>query len=64
MSSNEFQHKFNQLFEENMSTKPDPTRNEWFMSQNPSFEIQEQVNTKNMGEVLENIKQKNQGNFD
>lgn len=56
MSSNEFQHKFNQLFEENMSTKPDPTRNEWFMSQNPSFEIQEQVNTKNMGQVFEKVK--------
>jgi hypothetical protein len=56
MGTNEFQHKFNQLFEANMSTKPDSTRNEWFMSQNPSFQIQEQVNTKNMGQVFEKVK--------
>jgi len=56
MSSREFQDKFNKLFEDNMSSKPDPSRNEWFQSQNPSFEIEEQVNTKNMGQVFEKVK--------
>jgi hypothetical protein len=56
MTSNEFQHKFNQLFEENMSTKPDPTRNEWFTKDDATFKIDETVTKNNMGQVFEKVK--------
>jgi hypothetical protein len=55
-----FQDKFNQLFENNMAKKPDPTKNEWFQSDEPSYEIERNVNASNMADALERIKQKNQ----
>ncbi len=61
MGEKGFQDKFNELFEKNMAKKPDPERNAWFKTDEPAYQIDAQVNTKNMGEVLENIKQKNQG---
>jgi hypothetical protein len=61
MGEKGFQDKFNELFEKNMAKKPDPERNAWFKNDEPAYQIDAQVNTKNMGEVLENIKQKNQG---
>jgi hypothetical protein len=61
MGEKGFQTKFNELFEQNMSKKPDPERNAWFKNDEPAYQIDPNVNTKNMGEVLENIKQKNQG---
>jgi hypothetical protein len=61
MGEKGFQDKFNELFEQNMAKKPDPERNAWFKTDEPAYQIDANVNTKNMGEVLENIKQKNQG---
>jgi hypothetical protein len=61
MGEKGFQDKFNELFEKNMAKKPDPERNAWFKTDEPAYQIDAHVNTKNMGEVLENIKQKNQG---
>jgi hypothetical protein len=61
MSAGDFQQKFNDLFEQNMSDKPGPNKNEWFSNHAPTFQIDENVSTKNMGEVLETVKQKNQG---
>jgi hypothetical protein len=61
MGEKGFQEKFNELFEKNMAKTPDPERNAWFKNDEPAYQIDAQVNTKNMGEVLENIKQKNQG---
>jgi hypothetical protein len=61
MGEKGFQDKFNELFEKNMAKKPDPERNAWFKNDEPAYQIDAHVNTKNMGEVLENIKQKNQG---
>ena len=57
MSSGVFQEKFNQLFEENMTNKPDPNKNQWFTNTDSSYEIKEQVNSKNMKQVFDNIKQ-------
>lgn len=57
MSKTTFQSKFNQMFEENSNNKPDPTRNDWFTNQNNQYEINDKVNTKNMGHALEKIKQ-------
>jgi len=56
MASKEFQNKFNKLFEENMSTKPDPTRNEWFTKDDATFQIDENVTKNNMGQVFEKVK--------
>ena len=61
MGERGFQQKFNELFEQNMAKKPDQERNAWFKNDEPTYEINPNINTKNMGEVLENIKQKNQG---
>jgi len=59
MKPKDFQDNFNKLFEENMTTKPDPNRNEWFKKEEPIYNIDTQVSTKNMGQVFENIKQNN-----
>jgi len=61
MSSEVFQSKFNQLFEENMSKKPDSRKNEWFVSENNAHQMEETVNAKNMGQVFERIKEKQAG---
>lgn len=58
MAPQDFHAKFNKLFEENMYTKPDSSRNEWFSKDEPQFKSDEQINTKNMGQVFENMKSK------
>jgi hypothetical protein len=59
MKPETFQKKFNQLFDENMSTKPDTTRNEWFSKEEPVYTISETVSSKNIGQVFDSIKQTN-----
>jgi len=59
--NNEFQKKFNQLFEENMTSKPHPKKNEWFSKDEPIFNIDEKVNSKNIGQVFEKMKETNSG---
>ena len=61
MGERGFQDKFNELFEKNMAKKPDEERNAWFKNDEPTYEINPHVSASNMGQVLENIKQKNQG---
>ena len=56
MSPNDFQHKFNQLFEANMTNKP-ANKNEWFSKEEPVFSVQEKVSTKDMGRVFDSLKQ-------
>ena len=57
LGSNVFQEKFNQLFEENMTNKPDPSKNQWFTNTDNNYEVKEEVNSKNMKQVFDNIKQ-------
>jgi hypothetical protein len=61
MSTNDFQRKFNELFEENMAHKPDPTRNQWFTSETNEFEVPKNVSAKNMGQAFERFKEENAG---
>jgi hypothetical protein len=61
MKKSEFQNKFNEMFEKNMKTAPDPKRNEWFKKEDPIFDINEKVSTQNMGQVFDNIKQRSMG---
>ena len=57
MSKKEFHVKFNELFEKNMTSKPNSEKNNWFCKIEPQFEIKEPITSKNMGNVIENIKQ-------
>jgi hypothetical protein len=56
MKVSDFQNKFNKLFDENMKNKPDPRKNEWFTSEKNEYEVNETVNSKNMGDVFNRIK--------
>ena len=53
-----FHKKFNDLFEENMREKPDPTKNEWFTNENAIFETSHVKSVSQMNETLEKIKEK------
>ena len=58
MNPNEFNEKFNQLFDANMVQKQ-KTNNEWFSKEDPLYNMDKNVSVKNMGQVLDTIKQKN-----
>lgn len=57
MSKQDFQSKFNKLFDDNMANKPDITKNEWFTNNEPIYKMDKNVNTKNMGQILEKVKE-------
>ena len=63
--TNQFQQRFNELFEQNMAEKPDPSRNEWFRSESASsiYETQGAVSASNINSSFESIKsrQREQG---
>lgn len=62
MGEKSFQNKFNQLFEENMSQKPDSSRNDWFVQEKANFEVPtEGVSSKNMDQAFHTIKQQSSG---
>jgi len=58
--TNKFSKAFNELFEKNMIRHIDETRNEWFKTENPSFETPTNVNPGNMRQVFDNMKQQQQ----
>ena len=59
MSRDDFQRKFNQLFDDNMASKPDAARNEWFTNHEPVHTVDDAgaINPKNMGAVFDRIKE-------
>jgi hypothetical protein len=59
----DFQDKFNQLFESNnMGSRPDASRNEWFTQDRANFQIPEgKPSSNNMGEAFNQIKQQANG---
>ena len=61
MSKTEFQDKFNHLFEKNMMKKVDNSKNEWFHNDESYFSTDVKVNSSNMGEVFNTIKDKQSG---
>jgi len=61
ISPEDFQKRFNKLFEENMYEKPNAQKNEWFSKEDPIYVVDETVNNKNMGVVLDKIKEKQNG---
>jgi hypothetical protein len=61
LNKEEFQDKFNKLFETNMVKKTNNTRNEWFSKDEPIYENSDDVNSKNMGQIFDKIKDKQSG---
>jgi hypothetical protein len=62
MSPNEFNSKFNKLFDDNMSSKPNSARNEWFTKDEPSYHVEGDVNKQNMGIMFEKMKEQQNTN--
>ena len=56
MEAQEFQSKFNQLFEDNMSRKVDESRNAWFKSDDANVKVDGTVTKQNMNEMFEQVK--------
>lgn len=56
MEAQEFQSKFNQLFEDNMSRKIDESRNSWFKSDDSNVKVDGTVTKQNMNEMFEQVK--------
>jgi len=59
MNPQDFQNKFNELFENNMAKKPETSKNEWFSKDEAVYKTVEQVSAKNMGQIFETMKQQN-----
>lgn len=56
MKKSEFNTQFNTMFEQNMSVKPDPMRNEWFKKDEPLYDKMENMS---IDSAFDAIKQKN-----
>lgn len=61
LTPRDFQHRFNKLFEDNMYEKPDAEKNRWFSSEDPVYVVKDNVNNKNMGSVMETLKETQNG---
>ena len=63
MKSQNFQEKFNELFEANqMGSKPDQSRNEWFVQEKSAFDIpQEKMSKQAMNDNFQRIKDQSNG---
>ena len=60
MKNKTFQNKFNQLFEENMSHKPDENKNAWFRDEKSDYDLP-QNGSNNIDTAFQQIKEKNHG---
>lgn len=56
MNTRDFHNKFNQLFEENMVSNIDTTKNDWFTNEDNHINVDEKVTSGNMGVVLDNVR--------
>jgi hypothetical protein len=59
LNAEDFNKKFNELYDKNMSKKIDTTRNQWFQENGPLYEINEPINKVNMNTKFENLKKQN-----
>lgn len=58
MSTDDFHHRFNTLFEQNnMGKRVDPKQNEWFTQETPHYNLPASVSVNNLGQTIETIKQ-------
>lgn len=58
VAGKEFQSRFNQAFEQNITKKHDPSLHEWFKQDTKDEFTGRGINVKNMGEALESLKEK------
>lgn len=59
MKSEEFNSKFNEIFDKNMAkSPPDPSRNAWFQQENALYDVPTKVSHQNMGNALKDIREK------
>ena len=58
MDKQEFQSKFNRLFEENMQTTTDNKKNEWFTKDEPIYEVPHTNSAAGIGQAIDQIKRK------
>ena len=63
MKSDNFQEKFNELFEANqMGVRPNTERNEWFQQENSAYDVpQEKMSKQAMNDNFQRIKDQNNG---
>ena len=63
MKSDNFQEKFNELFEANqMGVRPNTERNEWFQQENSAYDVpQEKMSKQAMNDNFQRIKKQNNG---
>ena len=59
-NTDKFQKRFNELFEQNMAEKPDPTKNEWFRNESASslYDTAGPVSVSNLHSSFDSIKSK------
>jgi len=61
MDKTEFNKTFNTLFDTNMVNKPNTERNNWFTSEDATYKNDEQVNSQNMGQLFDKVKDTQRG---
>jgi len=59
IGAEQFQNKFNRLFEENMSKKVDENQNAWFKNNDPMYSTDSVQNASGIGQAIDQIKEKN-----
>lgn len=61
INKEDFNDKFNNLFDKNMVSNIDTEKNKWFSEDNNIFNTKDQVNSNNMGQVFDQMKNQQQG---
>jgi len=56
MNKKQFNDTFNELFDKNMVNKPDVEQNQWFTNETSIYETTETVNSQNMGQVIDKMR--------
>ena len=56
INKQKFNKTFNDLFDKNMVNKPDADRNQWFTNETSIYETTETVNSQNMGQVIDKMR--------
>lgn len=59
IGAEQFQNKFNRLFEENMTKKIDENQNAWFKNSDPIYSTDSVQNASGIGHAIDQIKEKN-----
>ena len=61
INKDEFNDKFNKLFDKNMVSNINTEKNKWFSEDNHIFNTKDQVNSNNMGQIFDQMKNQQNG---